>query len=237
MQKTILITGAGRGIGHAIAEALYSGNKLILITKTRASYLRIRKEFPKALCYACDITDSSAIDKTLNDIKSRFRAIDVLVNNAGIPYLLKYIDETSARDLDLVYSLYMKGPFLITMSLLPLLRASKSPLVVNIASAAAFTRMPGEAVYSAAKSGMVTLMEIAREELQKHRIRVSIIEPYGVNTQNIPNPKDFLRPEDIGRLVKFIVDADPNCEILSVSLSSTGQWRQGTPPWVPKRKP
>lgn len=235
MLKTILITGSGRGIGHAISKALYKGNKLILIIKTMASYLKIKKEFPTAMCYVCDITNSSAVKKTINDIRSRFKVIDVLVNNAGIPYLLKYVDETTAQDLDMVYSLYMRGPFSITMSLLPLLKASKSPLVINIASAAAFTRMPGEAVYSAAKSGMVTLMEIAREELQKYGIRVSIIEPYGVNTQNVLNPKDFLRPEDISKLVKFIMDADPNCEILNVSLSATGQWRQGTPPWVPKR--
>ena len=231
MQKTILITGAGRGIGYAIAKSLYDGNKLVLLTKSKDSHARIKKDFPKALCYNCDITSDSDLQKAFKDIRAKCKSIDVLVNNAGV-YLSKAFEDTSPKEFDEVNSVLLKAPFVVTKMALPLLKRSNSPQVVTISSAAAFAPVAAESVYSAAKSGLTTLMKVAREELQKHRIRVTLIEPFGVNSANIPNPKNLLRPEDIGELIKSVISTDPNCEILTVSLSATGQWFGGTPPWA-----
>ncbi|EQD41632.1 oxidoreductase [mine drainage metagenome] len=230
MEKVILITGAGRGIGHAIASSLYNGNSLILLTKTKDSHAKLKKEFPKALCYRCDITSDLELRKTLKDVESNFRSIDVLVNNAGI-FLGKEFEKTGLKEFDNVFSVLIRAPFAVTTMLLPLLKKSKYPQVVTISSAAAFAPMVTESVYSAAKSGVSTLMEVAREELQKYKIRFTLVEPFGVNSHNIPNPKNLLHPEDIGDLVKYIINTDRNCEILTVSLSTTGQWFRGTPPW------
>lgn len=231
MQKVILITGAGKGIGYAIAKSLYNDNKLVLLTKSKDSYARIKKDFPKALCYNCDITNEPDLQKTFKDIQANCKAIDVLVNNAGV-YLNKAFEDTSSKEFDEIHSVLLKAPFVVTKMALPLLKKSSSPQVVTISSAAAFAPMATESVYSAAKSGVTTLMKVAREELQKHKIRVTLIEPFGVNSANIPNPKNLLRPEDISELVRYVISTDPNCEILTVSLSTTGQWFGGTPPWA-----
>ena len=229
-KKTILITGAARGIGKAIAESLISHN-LILITKTDKSFNSMKKEFPDATCYKCDLANEKALNDLIKEIKSSYKHIDVIVNNAGF-YVFKTFEETDSEDFDELYKIYMRTPFVLIKGLLPKLKASEEPTVINIASAAAFTRFKSESIYSAVKVGLVAFTEIIREELRADKIKFTNIKPYGVNTWNDPDKDKLLRPEDIGSLVKFIVDCHYNCEILDVSLSSVGQWRGGTPPWA-----
>lgn len=205
MKKAILITGAGRGIGLAIARKLKKPDTaLMLITKTERSFRFLKKEFPKGFIFKVDLTKKQEIKEFLKEIKSKIAYLDVLVNNAGI-FLAKPFEKTEATDFDNLYALHMRAPFILIRELLPLLRKAKNPLVVNISSAANIARFRNESIYTASKAGLTALTEVIREELQKDNIRFTIIQPYGVNTWNDPNPENLLRPEDIAELVYFIL--------------------------------
>lgn len=235
MQKrTVLITGAGRGIGRATARRLRDQASLILLTKTDESQKSLKEEFPEAFCFAVDLTNTRNIESVIKTVKGLTQSIDVLINNAGT-YASALFEETSVEQLDNQYAIHLRAPFLLTRELLPLLRKGSNPIVINISSAAAFARSPREAVYSAAKAGLTTLTDIIREELQKDGIRFTVVQPYGVNTWNDAHPENYLRSEDIADLVDFVINSHPNCQILTVDVSSVKQWRKGVPPWLQSR--
>ena len=231
-RKAAIITGAGRGIGLAIARKLRGQfSPLVLLTKTKRSSAFLEKEFPEAEIIKIDLTKKEEITRFLKKIKSELNHLDLLANNAGL-YLCKPFEETTSDEFDYQYFLHMRAPFILIRELLPLLKRAKNPLVINISSAANIARFRNESVYTATKAGLTALIEVIREELQKDNIRFTIIQPYGVNTWNDPHPERLLRPEDIAELVYFITRTHPNCQILRVDLSSTKQWRQGIPPWL-----
>ena len=231
-KKVAIITGAGRGIGLAVAKKLKNRfSYLILLTKTKKSSERLKEEFPKAEIIRVDLTREKEIIKFLKEIKSKLTHLDLLVNNAGF-YLCKPFEETVTDEFDYQYFLHMRAPFILIKKLLPLLRKAKSPLVVNISSAASIAHFRNESVYTAVKAGLTALIEVIREELQKDNIRFTVIHPYGVNTWNDPYPDRLLRPEDIAELIYYLTRTHSNCQILRVDLSSVKQWRQGVPPWL-----
>ena len=123
--------------------------------------------------------------------------------------------------------------FIITQKLLPLLKKANHPQIINISSAANYARLPTESAYTAVKAGLSALSEVLQKELQKHNIRVSTIHPWTVNTHNLENPQNYLKPEDISKLILYIISTNPNCNILNVELSAVSDWRGGWPPWCP----
>jgi len=232
MKKNILVTGASRGIGYAIAKKLSNqADKLILVARTEKSLQKLKKEFPKALNFQIDLGEEKEIEKMLIEIEEKVKGLDVLVNNAG-SYFSESFKDTKSSEFDKLYAVHMRAPFLLINKLLPLLKKSKSPIVVNISSASSFARFRTESIYASVKSGLTALTDVLREELQNYNIRFTTIHPYGVNTWNASNPEDLLRTEDIAELIGFIINAHPNCQIQRVDLSNTKQWRQGTPPWI-----
>jgi 3-oxoacyl-[acyl-carrier protein] reductase len=232
--KNILITGAGRGIGFAIAKAVEEmAENLILVTKSKESFKRLEKSFPRAENFRVDLSNEEKTMEFIKKVKNEFDRLDVLVNNAGF-YIGKKFEETTTNELDELYKIHLKAPFLLIQKFLPLLKKSECPQVINISSAANFARLPGESAYTAVKAGLSAIGDVLRDELQKHRIRFTTIYPWTVNTRNFKNPENFLRPEDVGEVVAFIINTHPNCQILNIELSSVSDWRGGWPPWIPK---
>lgn len=233
-KKNILITGAGRGIGFSIAKAVEDvAENLILVTKSKESFRHLEKYFPKARNFNVDVSNEEKITKFIENIKYEFDHLDVLVNNAGF-YIGKKIEETTTSEFDELYKIHLKAPFLLIKNLLPLLRKSDCPQVINISSAANFVRIPGESAYTTMKAGLSAMADVLRNELQKYRIRFTTIYPWAVNTHNFENPQDFLRQEDVGEVVLFIINTHPNCQISNIELSSVYDWRGNWPPWIPK---
>lgn len=233
-KKNILITGAGRGIGFAIAKAVEDvAENLILVTKSKEAFRHLEKYFPIARNFNVDLSNEEKAIKFITNIKYEFDRLDVLINNAGF-YVGKKFEETTISEFDELYKIHLKAPFLLIQNLLPLLRKSDCPQVINISSAANFARIPGEAAYTTMKAGLSAMGDVLRSELQRYRIRFTTIYPWAVNTHNFENPQDFLRPEDVGEVVVFIINTHPNCEVSNIELSSVSDWRGNWPPWVPK---
>ena len=178
--KLALVTGASRGIGLAIAEALSErGFHLILTARSRPQLERLAAHLPNSTAISCDIRDPQSVAQ-LAAVVGKRRRLDVLINNAGMagpsqPFAS--IDFATWRE---VIETNLHGTFLVTQSLLPFL--GKGSVIVNNLSVAARTVIPGMAAYSASKSGLLAFTAILREELRPRGIRVVALLPGAIDT-------------------------------------------------------
>lgn len=234
--KRALVTGAGRGIGLAIAKALDALEwQLILITRTEKSRARLTKTFPQAKILRLDLGDSACVLALPSQLRGEVPYLDALVNNAG-SYVGKPFEATTCEDLNQLYQVHVKAPFLLIQGLLSLLKKSPHPCVINISSAATVANLPTEAAYTSAKAALTALGRVLQLELQDHRIRVTTIHPWTVNTKHYDGANNLgLRPEDVAAVIVHVLCGHPSCQILNVELSSLRDWRGSWPPWADHR--
>ena len=184
--KTALITGASRGIGSAIAQALAAeGANVVLAGRNQASLSQVAKDLRRykvdALPVACDVRDPLEIERMIGTVKRRFRRIDILVNNAGVAHPNLSVAELPAETWMDVIATNLTGMFLVTQAALPMMRRGGS--IVNNLSIAARQVFPGLSAYNAAKNGALGLTNTLREELRPRGIRVIALLPGATDTE------------------------------------------------------
>jgi NAD(P)-dependent dehydrogenase (short-subunit alcohol dehydrogenase family) len=168
--KLALVTGASRGLGLAIAQALSErGYHLILTARTQPSLARIAHRLPNATAFACDIRQPESVAQLAALVRQR-RRLDVLINNAGVAGPASPIATLAFDTWREVIDTNLHGTFLVTQSLLPYL--GKGSVIVNNLSVAARTPFPGLAAYNTSKRGLLAFTETLREELRPCGVRV-----------------------------------------------------------------
>jgi NAD(P)-dependent dehydrogenase (short-subunit alcohol dehydrogenase family) len=178
--KLALITGASRGLGLAIAEALSErGFHLILAARSRKPLDRLAARLPNSIAVACDIRDPQAVAQLAAQVKKRKR-LDVLINNAGIAGPAQPIASLDYATWREVIDTNLHGTFLVTQSMLPFL--VKGSVIVNNLSIAARIAFPGMAAYNTSKRGLLAFTETLREELRPRSIRVVALLPGAADT-------------------------------------------------------
>jgi NAD(P)-dependent dehydrogenase (short-subunit alcohol dehydrogenase family) len=178
--KLALVTGASRGLGLAIAEALSErGFHLILAARSRRPLERLAARLPNSTAIPCDIRDPQAV-AALAAVVGKRRRLDVLINNAGIAGPSQPIDSLDYASWREVIETNLHGTFLVTQSMLPFL--GKGSVIVNNLSIAARMVIPGMAAYSASKSGLLAFTATLREELRPRGIRVVALLPGAIDT-------------------------------------------------------
>jgi NAD(P)-dependent dehydrogenase (short-subunit alcohol dehydrogenase family) len=178
--KLALVTGASRGLGLAIAEALSErGFHLILAARSRRPLERLAARLPNSTAIPCDIRDPQAV-AALAAVVGKRRRLDVLINNAGIAGPSQPIDSLDYANWREVIETNLHGTFLVTQSMLPFL--GKGSVIVNNLSIAARMVIPGMAAYSASKSGLLAFTATLREELRPRGIRVVALLPGAIDT-------------------------------------------------------
>jgi len=178
--KLALVTGASRGLGLAIAEALSGhGYHLILVGRDRRALERAATRLPHATAAVCDVRDPESVAQLAASVGLRKR-LDVLVNNAGIAGPSEPIASLPFDVWRDVIETNLHGTFLVTQALLPYL--VKGSVVVNNLSAAARTSFSGMASYNASKRGLLAFTETLREELRPRGIRVVALLPGATDT-------------------------------------------------------
>ena len=184
--QVAVVTGASRGIGFGIAQALAVEGCRVVITgrdmrTLKASAARIEaavlrapqlsgKILPEVLARACDVRDPKSVASLFTEVKQHFKKIDILVNNAGIAQPSVAVEETSLDVWRDVVDTNLTGLFLCTREALPLMRAGST--IVNNLSIAAKTAFPNFAAYNAAKQGALGFTLTLRLELMSRGIRV-----------------------------------------------------------------
>ncbi len=179
--KLALVTGASRGLGLAIAEALSQrGFHLILTARNHRRLQRLAARLPNSTAIACDIRDPESVAQ-LAALAAQRKRLDVLINNAGIAGPVQPIESLDYAAWREVIDTNLHGTFLVTQSVLPFLR--KGSVIVNNLSVAARTAFPGMAAYNTSKRGLFALTETLREELRPRGIRVVALLPGATDTE------------------------------------------------------
>lgn len=221
--KTAVVTGAGRGIGNAIARRLASeGAKVILISRSPSSCggaaEAINAEFPGSCkAYPCDVSDYTAVQDTGAAILADFPQIDILVNNAGITrdtLMLRMKEE----DWDQVIDTNLKSAFSTVKAFQRVIMKSPAGRIINIASVIGLTGNMGQANYSASKAGIIGFTKSLAREFASRKVTCNVVAPGFICTEMTEaisekakeeilkqTPiQDLGQPEDIAALVAFV---------------------------------
>jgi NAD(P)-dependent dehydrogenase (short-subunit alcohol dehydrogenase family) len=176
--RLALITGAGSGIGEAIAHAMATaGARIITVDIDRDAAERTAKAIGgKAASFACDVTDRAACDALAATVRNRIGAISILVNNAGIIRRGTVMESNTREDWDATLAVNLDGPYNMVTAFLDQLRETKGA-IINIGSIQSFVALPNSAAYTTSKGGVRLLTKALAIELSPLGIRVNAIGP------------------------------------------------------------
>lgn len=177
MKKIALVTGAGRGIGRAIAARLMKEG-FTVIANTKKTPI---EETESLIGHYADITDETAVNAMVEAVIKRFGQIDVLVNNAGIAEQKLFTDITLS-DWDNMMNHNLKSMFLVTKAVLPHMIHQKQGKIVNISSIWGITGASCEVHYSAAKAGVIGFTKALAKEVGPSNITVNCVAPGVIQT-------------------------------------------------------
>ena len=181
--KCAVVTGASRGIGFAIANALVDRGCKVIITSRFATHaeeaaLKLRSQ---ALPFVCDVRAASSVQALFEFVSSKFGRLDFLINNAGIYGPAKSVGEVSLEGWREALDINLTGTFLCTKHAIPLMQAGS--VIVNNLSVAAYHVFPNSAAYIASKQGALGLTNATREDLRPKGIRVIALVPGATDTE------------------------------------------------------
>jgi len=199
--KVAVVTGAGSGMGAAIAEtyAREGAHVAVLDVNGDAAKAVARGIGNTAIAIKCDVTKRSDIDAAVVETTTAFGGLNVLVNNAGIAHVNKPLLDIGEKEFDRVFDVNVKGLFMFTQAVVPLMKG-KGGVVINIGSTAGIRPRPGLSAYNATKGAVHNLTKTLAVELAPEKIRVCAIAPVATDTPLLPT---FLGPAP-GMREKFI---------------------------------
>ncbi len=224
-----VVTGAGRGIGRAIAIRLAQMGATVLLVARDADLLEtVRAEIVagggSAETMRCDLRSPEAVVALGERIRGAYGRCDILVNNAGVSNQGRPLHETAVDDWDLLMETNLRAPFLTIKALAPLMIEAGRGHIVNISSLAGKYPLPNGAAYSASKWGLNGLTYSVSEELRPYGIRVSVVAPGSVNTRfggDRKDPATKIQPEDVAAIVAMVVTQAPQSFISEVLVRPT----------------
>lgn len=225
-----IITGAGSGIGFAIASSLVAEGMAVVIAgrdgkKLEGAKNKLEKGGGKVLAVPMDVSVSAQVENLVKRTMDTYERIDLLVNNAGIGKPGS-IEQSTEAGWDETQAINLKGAFLCTKAVLSIMKRQRSGYVVNISSLAGKMGFGGMAAYSASKFGMVGLTESLLEEAIGDNIRATVICPGFVDTPMVRgasvHAKDMIPPEDIGQLVVGLLHLSPVTVIKEIVVQRKG---------------
>ena len=230
--RRVLVTGASRGIGAAVARRLAaSGARVALLARGKDALASLAREIGGgAIGLACDVRDTETLTHALEQLPARMGgAPEIVVNNAGA-FLIASAHETSVEAFNETLAVNLTAPFAVVRALLPALRAAGRGHIVTIGSIADRATFTGNAAYAASKHGLRAFHEVLRDELRGSGVRASLVAPGPVNT-DLWNPIDpdnhagftpraaMLSAAAVADAVHFVVTADPELNVDELRLS------------------
>jgi len=175
--SAIVVTGASSGIGAAVARLAHQRGMRVVLAARRADLLSsLAAELPGSLAVPTDVTDAAQVGQLVSAAVEAFGRIDVLVNNAGQGLHLP-IENVDLDDVRAVLELNVLAPLALMQAVVPLMRSNGGGAIVNVSSGSTRRVLPGVGPYAATKSALNTLSDVARAELARDGIAVSLVLP------------------------------------------------------------
>lgn len=225
--KVAIVTGASSGIGKSVAEILAKNNlTTILVARDRTKLEQVSRKINKpgkVIIAPTDVRQWKKVQKTVENITDQFGRIDILINCAGVS-IHGPLEDIEEKDWNEVIDTNLKGTFIFSRAVWPLMKKKKAGHIVTISSASGLSGYPWGSIYCASKFGVVGLMETLAAEGQELGIKVTNICPGQVDT-NIWSKDDpivnkartkMLKPEAIADLVYFIISQPNNVHFRQV---------------------
>ncbi|MEM9844111.1 MAG: SDR family oxidoreductase, partial [Pseudomonadota bacterium] len=183
--KTILITGASRGIGEAAARHFArAGANVVLAARSRDRVEALAEEIgPNALGIACDVARFGDLETAVKTACDQFGGLDVLIGNAGVIEPVARLEDADPDAWGQVIDINLKGVFHGMRAALPVMRDAGGGTIITISSGAATSALEGWSHYCASKAGALMLTRAADKEMRSHGIRVLGLSPGTVATQ------------------------------------------------------
>lgn len=227
--RVALVTGASRGIGAAVAEALAGeGAQVIRVARTLREGSKERFQD-----VACDLTDAHQVSRFASRIVDQHGPPDIVVSNAGA-FLLRALESTSAAELELQLAANIKAPFAVARAFLPPMRAAGRGSFITVGSVADHVGFPENAAYAASKYGLRGLHETLLAEYRGTGVRLTLVSPGPTDTSAwdpfdpdhregfIPRA-DMLRPADVAEAILFVATRPPHVLIDWLRLGPTAK--------------
>jgi len=228
--QVAVVTGAGRGIGAAVALSLSNlGAAVVLCGRTRAALdttaLAIAQAGGKAEVVPVDVTSLASVEATAARVEASFGRVDILVNNAGIRGFGGPLHQLPPDAWDQILNTNLRGVYYAVRAFAPIMIRARAGHIINISSLAGKNALPNGAAYAASKWGLNGLSDSLAEELRGHNIRVAVICPGSTNTDFSPHagkdPSKMLQPEDVAHTVAMLVTQSPQSFVSEILLRPT----------------
>ncbi len=226
--QVAIVTGAGRGIGRAVALAFAREGALVaLAARTTAELDTVRAQIKsragRALAVPTDVTREASVAALVEKVLGEFGKVDVLVTSAGVATFAPLVD-TKPEEWDHMMAVNLRGVFLACRAVLPPMLKRHRGTIINIVSVAAKRAIPGTAAYAASKHAVLGLTQVLAEEMRPHGVRVGALFPGAVDTplwDGIPNPPErsrMLRPEDVAEAALLMASLPPGASLEDLTL-------------------
>jgi len=226
--QVVVVTGAGRGIGRAVALRLArEGASLVLAARTRAEVERVAEEVRGLgqVAQACptDVTQEDQVAALIRAALDRFKRLDCVVTAAGVASFTP-VRESKLDDWDAMLATNLRGVYLVCRAAIePMVRQGQGS-ILNVLSVAAARPIPGSAAYTASKQGVLGFTRVLAEEVRAHGVRVCALLPGAVDTSlwdampTAPDRSNMLTPEDVAEAACFMVTQPPHVVVEELLL-------------------
>ncbi|GAB2966731.1 3-ketoacyl-ACP reductase [Hymenobacter coalescens] len=210
--KNALVTGAGKGIGRAVALALaHEGVNVGLLARSTEQLREVAQEIEalgvKTAVVTADVADRAAVEAAVAQVQQQLGPLDILINNAGTAAFGKFL-ELEPEAWENILRVNVLGVYFTTRAVLPQMIERQQGDIINISSTAGKTGAAVTSAYSASKFAVLGLSESLMQEVRKHNIRVSALTPSTVATPLAAelkltdgNPEKVMQPEDLAELI------------------------------------
>ena len=230
--RNAFITGAGKGIGKAVAIALAKeGVNLILVSRTQNDIDQLAAETAKlgvkTLALSADVSDINSINSAVEKAIAEFKHIDILINSAGIASFGKFL-ELEPEAWERIIQVNLMGTYYTTRAVIPNMIERQTGDIINISSTAGLNGNALTSAYSASKFAVLGLTDSLMQEMRKHNIRVTALTPSTVATDmakdlNLTdgNPEKVMQSEDMADLIIAQLKLNRRVFIKNSSIWST----------------
>jgi NADP-dependent 3-hydroxy acid dehydrogenase YdfG len=225
--KLTLVTGASRGIGRAVADALHAaGAHVVRLARSLKDGSAERRTDLR-----CDVTDPAAVEGAVARVLTELGVPDVVVNNAGI-FFIKRIEETSLAEFAQTLAVNLTGPFLVARALVPHLVRRGAGDLVTIGSVSDHVAYSGSTAYAASKYGLRGMHEVLRQDLARTGVRTTLVSPGPVDTPiwdavdpdskpGFTKRSAMLQADDVARAVLYAVTQPARVDVTEIRLMPT----------------
>jgi 3-oxoacyl-[acyl-carrier protein] reductase len=221
--RAVLVTGAGSGIGRAIAEKLAKDGERVVVNDLKGEtadevVARIKESGGEAAAVPGDVSDPESVQRIVEAAREAYGPPEILVNNAGFLQQKRFVDLT-VEDFDRMIAVHLRGTFLCTSAVLPDMLSRGSGIIVNVASQLGQIGGIELCHYSAAKAGIIGLTKSLAREVSAQGVRVNAVAPGPINTELVLGLSDewrdaksaelplgrFGEPHEVAETVAFLV--------------------------------